>query len=148
MTLAWRIRGKTMTIQQALDQCLEDMRSEGASVEDCLRRYPEFADELRPLLKTARRLQGTNDVRPNRAYKSRLRQQLVGEEEPEKRRWFSWRLVLVGVFLCALVASALLWLGSSFQAAGGIVTPLPPMMLAGPMPLTFHNLFDAAARIC
>ncbi len=121
-----------MTIQQALDQCLEDIRSGGASVEDCLQRYPEFADELKPLLRTARRLESADEVRPGRGYKSRLRKQLVGEEKPPRRRWFSWRLVVAGVLLIALLLSAAVYLGSTFQAAGGSITPLPPMTFSNP----------------
>ena len=38
-------------VDAALDQCLEWMRG-GTAVETCLSRYPEYADELRPLLET------------------------------------------------------------------------------------------------
>ena len=38
-------------VEAALDQCLERMRG-GAAVETCLSRYPEYANELRPLLET------------------------------------------------------------------------------------------------
>jgi hypothetical protein len=36
-------------VEAALDQCLVWLRS-GTGIEDCLARYPEYADELRPLL--------------------------------------------------------------------------------------------------
>ncbi len=142
MIYSLRIKGETMTIQQALDQCLEDIRSGGASVEECLRRYPEFADDLRPLLRMAKRLESADEVRPSRAYKSRLRKQLVGEEKP-KRRFFPWRMVLVGVLFVALILGALIWFGSSFQAAGGSITPLPPMSLhsAGTLIPLYHPIW-------
>ena len=145
MTLAWRIRGETMTIQQALDQCLEDIRSGAASVEDCLRRYPEFANDLRPLLRMARRLESADEVRPGRAYKSRLRKQLVGEENKPKRGFFPWRMMLVGVLLGALILGALIWFGSTFEAAGGSITPLPPMTL---LPSAGHLLMQLQSNIC
>ncbi len=141
-----------MTIQQALDQCLEDIRSGAASVEDCLRRYPEFADDLRPLLRMAKRLESADEVRPSRAYKSRLRKQLVGEEKKNKRRFFPWRMVLVGVLLGALVLGALIWFGSSFQAAGGSITPLPPMTFLAPaanlLQRLYPNVLGASFSLC
>jgi len=38
--------------EQALDNCLDWMRS-GASLESCLERFPDYSQELRPLLETA-----------------------------------------------------------------------------------------------
>ncbi len=140
MAFALRIKGETMTIQQALDQCLADIRSGSASVDDCLRRYPEFADDLRPLLRMARRLESADEVRPSRAYKSRLRKQLVGEDKKPRRSIFPWRMVLVGALLCALILGALIWFGSTFQAAGGSITPLPPM--------TFAPMESLVASLC
>ncbi len=140
-----------MTIQQALDQCLEDIRSGAASVEDCLRRYPEFADDLRPLLRMARRLESADEIRPGRAYKARLRKQLVGEDKP-KRGFFPWRMMLVGVLLAALILGALIWFGSTFEAAGGSITPLPPMTLLTPAGhLLSHlqsNILGAPFSLC
>ncbi len=129
MTLAWRIKGETMTIQQALDRCLDDIQTGRASAEECLRRYPEFADELRPMLRLAARLESANEVRPSRAYKSHLRKQLMGEEKPTRRPTLSWRLVLLWILLSAILIGALVWLGITFQAAGG---SLPPMTLIIP----------------
>ncbi len=132
MTLAWRIRGEVMTIQQALDRCLEDIRSGSATVDDCLRRYPEFAGELRPLLRMAARLEAANDVRPSKAFKARLRQQLTADDPAPARRSFSWKLALIWVVLSAILITALIWLGIVFEAAGRISTPIPPMTLLTP----------------
>ena len=132
MTLAWRIRGEVMTIQQALDRCLEDIRSGGATVDDCLRRYPEFAGELRPLLRMAARLEAANDVHPSKAFKARLRQQLTADEAAPPRRSFSWKLALIWVVVSALLITALIWLGIVFEASGRISTPIPPMTLLTP----------------
>lgn len=40
-------------IADALDQCIEDMRSGRATLEDCLIRHPELRDDLEPLLRIA-----------------------------------------------------------------------------------------------
>ncbi|MCS6845853.1 MAG: DUF5667 domain-containing protein [Caldilineales bacterium] len=42
--------------EDVLDRCVAAMQSEGASVEDCLARYPAYRDELEPLLRLAVRL--------------------------------------------------------------------------------------------
>ncbi len=44
-----------MTLDAVLDECLQAIRS-GASVEACLARYPDYAEELEPLLHLAARL--------------------------------------------------------------------------------------------
>lgn len=46
-----------MTEQQlsdALDECLTLLKKDGLTVEECLVRYPQRADRLRPLLNVAR----------------------------------------------------------------------------------------------
>lgn len=131
-TLAWRYKGVTMTIVEVLDRCLDEIGSGRASVDDCLRRYPEFADDLRPLLRTANRLETAGEVRAPRAFKSNLRKQLTGEEPRAYR--FSWRLLFLWLFLSAIAVGALIWLGITFQAAGGSFTPLPPMTWLIPWP--------------
>lgn len=42
---------------QALDACLTSLRSQGATPNDCVADYPEHADDLRPLLEVAFRIQ-------------------------------------------------------------------------------------------
>jgi len=48
----------------ALDNCLNLLR-EGASVEDCLARYPDHADDLRPLISLASAVRGVPVPRPD-----------------------------------------------------------------------------------
>jgi hypothetical protein len=49
-----------------LDDCMDLLRA-GASVEDCLARYPEHAEELRPLLSLASAVKGIPTPRPDLA---------------------------------------------------------------------------------
>src|SRR3989337_1713397 len=44
---------KTESLAGVLDRCLARVQSGAATVEDCLRDYPELADQLGPLLRTA-----------------------------------------------------------------------------------------------
>ena len=50
-----------MRVPDALHECLE-MASRGFSVEECLERYPDIAEELAPLLQIAMRTEGAADT--------------------------------------------------------------------------------------
>ena len=58
---------------QVLDQCLDNVIQEGATVESCLQRYPQHAAELRPLLTTALETRRTLDFTSNASAKDRAR---------------------------------------------------------------------------
>jgi len=60
-----------------LDQCLEDIRAQRATVAECLARYPESADELKPLLETAGAIQAVPAVQPAAAFKQATRARLL-----------------------------------------------------------------------
>jgi hypothetical protein len=125
VTAALLTGNRAVTIQEALDRSLEDLRTGDASVEDCLRRFPEYAVELRPLLNTAVRLASTNDVRASRAYKARLRNELMGVDRPESRRLPANRLaVWFVVIIVALVALIALALATGFLDGGAPLAPL------------------------
>lgn len=66
-----------MTIEAALDQCLEDIRQHRASVADCLARHPEHARELEPLLLAAIALEQMPDVLPSAEFKRGLRERIL-----------------------------------------------------------------------
>jgi hypothetical protein len=50
------------TFETALDECLRRINAGEMDVEGCLKRYPEYADELRPLLETAARMKPGSDA--------------------------------------------------------------------------------------
>jgi hypothetical protein len=114
-----------MTIQEVLDRCLEDIHSGSASAEECLARYPQYAAELRPLLRTAARLENVNEIRPNRAFKSRLRKQLTGEDKKPRRRFFTLHTFVVWAVIVLLVTIFAVWMSISFEVAGHATTPMP-----------------------
>ncbi len=67
-----------MTVDdRVLDRCLEDLRAKRATVADCLAKYPDLADELKPLLETAAALEAAPEVRPSAAFKQATRARLL-----------------------------------------------------------------------
>ena len=60
-------------LEQALDTCLDRMHS-GASLDDCLERFPDFSQELRPLLNTAFNVRQVETPRSSQAAIVRSRQ--------------------------------------------------------------------------
>jgi hypothetical protein len=76
-------------IEDILDRCLQDIEA-GRSVEECLEGYPEWRDELAPLLKAADRLRSAAVVKPSAAFRQSVAMRLANltaEENghPEKR---------------------------------------------------------------
>ncbi len=70
-------------IEAILDQCLEDIRENHASLEDCLAKYPDYAQELKPLLQAALALEQAADVRPTKDFKDKLRERILNFSDPE-----------------------------------------------------------------
>ncbi len=63
--MRWRSeRRRERELAEALAASLEALRAGSASFEDCLRRYPQLADELEPLLRTAATVQLLGRVAP------------------------------------------------------------------------------------
>ena len=71
-----------MGLAELLDVCLRDIQSGAGTIEDCLARYPQHADELRPLLEMAVWLEGVKTPEPSPAFQAQLRQRLMDLPEP------------------------------------------------------------------
>jgi len=54
-----------------LDECLEQILTHGATVEQCLQQHPELADELEPLLNTVAATREAVAVEPSREFRQR-----------------------------------------------------------------------------
>ncbi|MFH1184047.1 MAG: hypothetical protein V1755_03285 [Chloroflexota bacterium] len=103
-------------IDAILDDCLRRVTTDGQSVEECLRRYPAHAAELRPLVEAARRLHGLTAVTPSYACRVIGRAKLMAHAEAGRTRTprgvqAAWRLaaavmVLVVVMLLSTTALA------------------------------------------
>jgi hypothetical protein len=63
--------------ESALEICLERLAGGEASLEECLLSYPEFSEELRPLLKAASQVRRVADVQASPDLKQRGRARLV-----------------------------------------------------------------------
>lgn len=63
-------------IESILDQCLEDIRARRATIAGCLAKYPEFADELKPLLEMAVAIEEIPEVKPSSEFKRATRELL------------------------------------------------------------------------
>ena len=75
-------------LEDLLAQCLDDME-EGSSVEECLARYPQWRDELEPLLLTAHRIRSAPEVAPSAAFRQVARTRmlnLIQAGAPAERR--------------------------------------------------------------
>jgi hypothetical protein len=77
----------TDTLDEILAQCLSDIESGAASLEQCLDCYPEHAAALRPLLQTARAVRQAPVVEPSAAFEAvaqtRLANLIAARRPPE-----------------------------------------------------------------
>jgi uncharacterized protein DUF5667 len=96
-------------IEKILDLCLEEIRARRATVTDCLQKYPQYASELEPLLKTAFTLESLRDVKPSPAFKSQTRARLLrlSRPVPVPRRQILARFSFATVTLIVLIAIGL-----------------------------------------
>ena len=77
-----------VTLEDLLAQCLDDL-AKGSSVEECLARYPQWRDELKPLLLTAQRIHTAPRVVPSPAFRQVARTRmlnLIQAEAPVEHR--------------------------------------------------------------
>ena len=100
--------------EHILDECI-DRLLRGESLEQCLRRYPEQAAELEPLLRVALAAREASSVEPRPEFRERARYQIrsvlhAGEKKRQPRRlpvlgWLPrWATAVVAAFLVFLVA--------------------------------------------
>ncbi len=97
-------------LEQILDECLVQIESGAWTLDECLARYPQYAGELRRLLKTSALLQHKQSVQASPTFKSRTRAQLIAQARARPHRarplhsirTLTFRLAL-GVVVIALV---------------------------------------------
>jgi hypothetical protein len=91
--------------QLILEECLTALANDTATVEECLARYPEHAEELKPLLKTVRVLKLGRSVKPSLAFKAysrvHLTQHLRFNPHHTQRMRLSWQIVTTLAILVA-----------------------------------------------
>lgn len=124
-------------LAEALDQCIEMLRR-GATVEDCLRRFPSLREQLAPLLAVTEEVWRAARQRPSeefrRATKARLlaaavqRQQRRAAPTYERVAWWrSWSLRIAAA-AAALTLVAMPAIGASADSLPG--SPLFPVKRA------------------
>jgi len=64
-------------VEEILIQCIDDIKSGKATLQDCLGRYPDMRHELEPLLRVALSIKEPTDTRPSDAFKVRARVNLM-----------------------------------------------------------------------
>jgi len=125
---------KRRKFDNILDECLERLLVKGETIEQCLRSYPEQADELEPLLQTALATKQAAAIQPRPEFRAQARYQFRSAlQEIEQRRrlpLFGWQprwATVVAIVLVLLLAG-----GSTVAAAGNSMpdNPLYPVKLA------------------
>jgi hypothetical protein len=78
--------------EKILQECLLALERGDSNVDECLRRYPGYASQLRPVLLTSLDLDRGREARPSAAFKTRVRSKLKQEMQvhPRKRARFNF----------------------------------------------------------
>jgi hypothetical protein len=111
---------ETKEFNNILDECLERLLVRGEAVEQCLVSYPEQADELEPLLRTALEAKESLAIQPRPEFRARARYQFgsaLREVKPKRRFFFlgwqpRWATAVAAVLILLLGG------GSTVAAAG------------------------------
>ncbi len=102
-------------LENALENCLQQMNGGRASLEQCLRQYPGQAAELRPLLVAAVGLRKAREMRPSRQYKVRSRSKLMDywQAHPKRRSFFAPMAMRLSVGI-AMALAVLVLAGTAY----------------------------------
>jgi len=78
---------KSREFNNILDECLERLLTKGETIEQCLRDFPEQADELEPLLQMALATKKAITIQPRPEFRAEARYQFLSalQRREEKR---------------------------------------------------------------
>ena len=103
---------KETLLNEAFNDCLEMIKYQGATLTECLAKYPDMKSELEPVLKTALSLQSGPLVSPDRAFRTRVKGTLVAGQTPVAKqqrgfavRPFIYRVAAVTIALALILGS-------------------------------------------
>jgi hypothetical protein len=68
--------GNTKEFDNIFNECLEHLLTGQETIEQCLQRYPAYAKELEPLLRTVVLMHEVADVKPSEEFRARARYQM------------------------------------------------------------------------
>ncbi|NIA14512.1 MAG: hypothetical protein GWP08_10565 [Nitrospiraceae bacterium] len=111
-------------MENILDECVEEMRA-GQNIEDVLEKHTQFAEELRPLLAIASRLESLPAPSPSMAgmtrSMTRFSSDAVARSRRKHRGWpaLLYQPALARAAAILVVAAALLW-GTTTVSAGAL----------------------------
>jgi len=108
---------------EILDKCIDSIGS-GDSIDDCLARYPEYASDLLPLLRTMTGAQDAVTFEPSAEKKQAARQQLmsmIGTQKSGQKR----------SFLSTFFGKTKVWAGAAAMAAVALIAVYGIMPLLG-----------------
>jgi hypothetical protein len=146
--------GKEKEFNDILDECLDRLMFKGDTVEQCLADYPQYADELKPLLEASLVTSQISSLEPDQEFKAKARNELFGvlREAEEKRSRslfrFGWQPRWAGVV--AVIAVLLIATGSTAAASTGsmpddFLYPVKRATEQVQLAFTFTNLGKAEA---
>ena len=72
--------------EKVLQECLHDLEQGASNVEGCLRRYPQYAHDLEPILLTTTYLERAREMNISDPFRARVRTRLIKEMRARPRR--------------------------------------------------------------
>jgi hypothetical protein len=91
-------------LEEILDSCLYQIEIDGSNIDECVARYPEQAEQLKPLLRAATRLASGREVIPDPSYQARARTQLnVYMQQHPQRKHVSPVLLRFSIVLATML---------------------------------------------
>ncbi len=117
--------------EKALQECLRDVEQGSSNVDECLRRYPQYAQQLEPVLLTSAYLQRGREARPSAAFKTRVRTKLLQQmyARPRQRPQSKFMFMRLAVSF-AIVLLALLVAGTAYAQSALPGNAFYPLKLA------------------
>lgn len=87
------------SFQLILEECVTGLSNDVCTVDECLVRYPQYAKQLKPLLRTVHFLEGGRKLKPSQAFKARSRRYLTQDlrfnPRYSGRMQLSWQTALI-----------------------------------------------------
>ncbi len=123
---------KNKQFNDIFEECLEQVLTQGKTIEQCLASYPDMATQLEPLLRTALAVKKAASIEPAPEMAARVRYRLTSRLQAKGERKKSsiwqprWATVIAGVLLFFLVGSGTVVASSSSMPD----SPLYPVKLA------------------
>ncbi len=118
-----------LSFEAVFDACLEEIICFNKDVDDCLKKYPEHADELKPLLNTVAASREAAQIYPRREFKARARYEFYAAVDDmasqKKFTWFSLTSKWIQVTVSAAIG--LLITGTGVLAASSGSLPGQPL---------------------